>query len=363
MSLKKADTLITGDPNYYSILNAEPEDYKPCNNNGDVPVCDVQLPATPIESKHDPILSSAVLSYNSETQATIKLTPKSKSIDILEAIVMLESTLENILCTKKQITGHKCTIDWNPTSSKVLPLIITQKTSDQKPSGTVSWATNSVEIQDRELAVTQLGADIIEGRWLMLEGEYPGNEAIKSIYRLRKTVIDTNPLEYEDIEVDCSHLALEPRLCFGYFPHLESGKTYTLTVAYQGTGSADEMHQIESYPVTITASKPELEILSRHTTTHQNQQRADVQICFQHLTPTDGRSFSHYEMLIINEKGQWFKHSIMEEEEAASEERLCFAPFSINTNDFDLTEGTKVIISQRGADGITVLASGESRLF
>ncbi|XP_066950634.1 uncharacterized protein [Macrobrachium rosenbergii] len=278
---------------------------------------------------------------------------------------MPETSQGNDLCADIHVPDNKCIIDWTHQSSNILNMIIIQKTSDSGPSEPVPWATNSVVIRDRELVATQLGADIIEGRWLMLDGEYSPDQKVKSVYRLRKTASgESLPV---DIEVDCSHLSLVPKLCFGYFPHLVKDKTYTLTVAYKGSDKANEMDQIESSPVTLKASEPELEILSRHTTTHRNQQKVDVQICFQHLTPTEGRSFSHYEMLIINEKGQWLKHRIMQEEEEeeegdASEERLCFAPFTISTNDFDLTEGTKVVVSQRAVDGVSVLASGESVL-
>ncbi|XP_066950019.1 uncharacterized protein [Macrobrachium rosenbergii] len=216
MSLEKADTLIKGEVNYFSYLNAESTDFIPCKSAGDVPVCDVKLKDTLTDTKHGVILSSAVLSYGPDNKATIKLKSQPNSVDILEAIVMPTSPREKFLCTKEQIEGYKCTIDWKQPSSDVLQMIITQKTSDPGPSGTESWATDSVELHDRELVATQLGADIIEGRWLMLDGEYSADQKVKSVYRLRNTASgESLPV---DIEVDCSHLSLVPKLCFGYFP-------------------------------------------------------------------------------------------------------------------------------------------------
>ncbi|XP_066949971.1 uncharacterized protein [Macrobrachium rosenbergii] len=370
MLINNVDLLVTGEQlSYFSFLNTKATDYIPCNNKGGVPVCDVKLDHTITDTKHDPTVSSAVLAYGPKPNATIKLSFLNAE-EIQDAILIpqLSNSFErNVLCTLNQFDGAKCTIDWSDPSYTGLQLIIIQKTTGTAPD-LDTWETYSFDIHDRELVATQLGADIIEGRWLMLDGEYSADQTGKSVYRLRKSAFGENLPQ--DIDVDCSHLSLDPKLCFGYFPHLVKDKTYTLTVAYKESDKANEMDQIESSPVKIKASEPELEILSRHTTTHRNQQKADVQICFQHLTPTEGRSFSHYEMLIINEKGQWLKHRIMQEEEEeeeeegdASEERLCFAPFTISTKDFDLTEGTKVVVSQRAVDGVSVLASGESALF
>ncbi|XP_066950674.1 uncharacterized protein [Macrobrachium rosenbergii] len=55
MSLEKADTLIKGEVNYFSYLNAESTDVIPCKSDGDVPVCDVKLQDTKTDTKHGKI--------------------------------------------------------------------------------------------------------------------------------------------------------------------------------------------------------------------------------------------------------------------------------------------------------------------
>ncbi|XP_068216316.1 uncharacterized protein [Palaemon carinicauda] len=345
-------TCVSKEKTQYCSFSSTVTKYVPCDNT--IPVCDKVLGPTTTDPATEGDLNSVILSYNDAKSATIKLKfdADHSTIPTLDVIAYYTDTSKNQLTNKGE--GNKISGSFPGTETHNLIILLS---SDGKV-----WTTNSAIIKDRELYATILGDDIIEGRWKILDDESTEKPTPETPAYLLTLTKDDGTVLVDSIAIDCANLET---YCFGYFPITETGK-YTLIVAHQTAAAGatyNELGQVESKPQEKkSSSEPELAILSRHTKRHANQLMADVNICFEHLTPTEGRSFSHYEMLIINEKGQWLKHRILEEEEEEREGRLCFTPFAINTKDFDLTEGTKVIVSQRGVDGFTVLATGESKL-
>lgn len=360
---------------YYLEVDAIPESLQPCitNTNDDILVCDVVTADTPtVES--GPTVISGLLSYGYKK---INLPKVSAKLEFEAASVVddargnpasdnLDIIFQDKLCTSEPIGQGACDIDWDKPGNQVADIRLVGVLGDVMQEAILH------SIPDRELVGEIIGTDTYEARWLILS-DSPNDD--DKLYMLTKRSFSevTDDETDETVYVDCSETTLHH--CFGYFPGIKSD-TYRITVQ-DHKKSEDYMinvqdhkkpedyngdKKIQSEPFTIPPTTLlGLEIKQLRFDWHQNDIEVNASVCFYHIITPDIESvFSHYEILIINGKGQWLKDKLTTH--GTVEGDLCFTPLTINTEAFDVTEGAKVIVTQRAIDGFSVLSSGETTL-
>lgn len=251
------------------------------------------------------------------------------------------------LCADQTIGSAECIIIWEAGETTAnIRLVEVNANND-----ITKYQKNP--IQDRDLHGVFISETTIEAMWFMADDD------VKKKYQI--TAYDATLSEVGDpITVDCIAFGTLTH-CYGYFNDVEQTTEYTVKV--QDFLSGEDFRtdrQIQSLSIKHT-SLTELQIQKVHLEWHQNGIEANASICFQPIIAANVESvFSHYEVVIINGKGQWLKDILMIHD--TDEGDLCFTPLTINTETFDVTEGAKAIVIQRAIDGFSVLSSGETTL-
>lgn len=340
---------------YYLEVDDIPKPLQPCtpNTTEHIVVCDVVVTAEPLTRPPGPTVKSGLLSYGYENvnppNVSAKLEFEAVSV-VKDASKKLDIIFLDKLCTSNLTEQGACDIDWDKPGNKVADIRLVGVLDDVMQEAILH------SIPDRELVGEIIGTDTYEARWLILSDSQNNDDRF---YMLTKIAFSGNTGN-ETVYVDCSETLLEH--CFGYFPGIKSD-TYRITV--QDRKKPEEYNvdkKIQSKPFTIPPTTLlGLEIKQLRFDWHQNGIEVNASVCFYHIITPDVESvFSHYEILIINGKGQWLKDKLTTH--GTVEGDLCFTPLTINTEAFDVTEGAKVIVTQRAIDGFSVLSSGETIL-
>lgn len=318
-------------------------------------LCVEPITAVSVTISSDMNVNEATLKYTNKTNANVTavVTPTGEDVnenppteDKLDIIFLGKRNKKTKLCADQIIGSAECIIEWGAGDATADIRLV-----EVDAKGNITKYHKN-PIQDRDLHGVFISETTIEAMWFMADD-------IEKKYQI--TAYDATPSEVGDpITVDCIAFGTLTH-CYGYFNDVENTIAYTVKVQDFLNEDFRTDRQIQSLPISYTPLI-ELQIQKVHLEWHQNGIEANASICFQPIFASDVESvFSHYEVVIINGKGQWLKDILMTLD--TDEGDLCFTPLTINTETFDVTEGAKAIVIQRAIDGFSVLSSGETTLF
>lgn len=313
------------------------------------PINAVSVTISPDMNVNEATLEYTITNENSKVKVNV-LTGEGVNQDLpnkekLDIILFGENPK---LCANQKIGSAECIIKWEA-GEATADIRLVEVNAKGK---IIKYHKNP--IQDRDLHGVFISETTIETMWFMADDDVEKKYQITAYNA-------TLPEVGDPITVDCTAFETLTH-CYAYFNDVEKTKAYTVKVQdFLSKKDFRTDRQIQSLPISYT-SLTELQIQKVHLEWHQNGIEANASICFQPIIAADVESvFSHYEVVIINGKGQWLKDILMIHD--TDEGDLCFTPLTINTETFDVTEGAKAIVIQRAIDGFSVLSSGETTLF
>lgn len=183
--------------------------------------------------------------------------------------------------------------------------------------------------------------------------------ATVNYYAILNNVTSFNGPPYTEATVKCGDSYED---CYSYFIDLED-PDHVYTVSIQ-PHAKDDPHKIISDSITMKG-KPEnprkqginidvIDLEWLHGSSSFN-----VSVCF---NPTESEEdFSSYQLLIINRKSQWIKKTGHIQLQAKGNH--CFSPTTLDYKTFNIADRIAVIVTKRGEDGFSVLASGQTNVY
>lgn len=194
----------------------------------------------------------------------------------------------------------------------------------------------------------------LETRWKHKTGIL----ATVNYYAILNNVTSFNePPPYTEATVKCGH---SYEHCYSYFIDLEA-QAYTVSIQPHNKSDPNTIisESITMKGKTENPRKQGINIDVIDLEWLHGSSSFNVSVCF---NPTESEEdFSSYQLLIINRKSQWIKKTGHIQLQAKGNH--CFSPTTLDYKTFNIADRIAVIVTKRGEDGFSVLASGQTNVY
>ncbi|CAL4121221.1 unnamed protein product [Meganyctiphanes norvegica] len=205
--------------------------------------------------------------------------------------------------------------------------------------------------KDRDLDAYLLGSDTVEVEWKKLTNDY---------FQMQRVSTPTDNNIYHTASVNCK--SVDGKICNAYFVGLTTGGTHAITIKEIGNWAMPETTGLDIWKKTTTkdlqSSDNMNDIEVENIQVRQDITEKEAKFDFKYNHEITNNS-THYEIILINNKGFW-KKSEMKKEFNKNQE--CSTTINFPLDQFDEGFNLKMLVVARNKRTGKVIASDERTL-